>query len=78
MAFNHENLKVYQRTLPLNAKVGNWVGQWENKHAICDQLPRAAGSILENVAMASAAYSAMNRKAPLIFQIQSTEGWMNC
>jgi four helix bundle protein len=59
MAFNHENLKVYQRTLPFNLKVGVWTGQWDNKHAICEQLLRAAGSMLENIAMASAAYSSM-------------------
>ena len=62
MAFNHENLKVYQRTLPFNAKVGVWTGQWDSKHAICDQLSRAAGSMLENIAMASAAYSAMKHR----------------
>jgi four helix bundle protein len=59
VAFNHESLKVYQRTLPFNAKVGIWTGQWDSRHAICDQLPRAAGSVLENIAMASAAYSSM-------------------
>jgi four helix bundle protein len=59
MAFNHENLKVYQRTLSFNVKVEAWTGQWDSKHAICDQLPRAAGSMLENIAMASAAYSMM-------------------
>lgn len=59
MAFNHENLKVYQRTLSFNVKVGVWTRQWDGKHAICDQLSRAAGSILENTALASAAYSTM-------------------
>ena len=38
MAFNHENLNVYQRMLPLNVKVGIWTGAWDSKHAICDQL----------------------------------------
>ena len=59
MPFNHENLKVYQRTLPFNVKVGVWMAQWESKHALCDQLSRAAGSMLENTALASAAYSTM-------------------
>jgi len=59
MEFNHENLKVYQRTLPFNVKVGVWTAQWDSKHALCDQLSRAAGSMLENIAVASAAYSAM-------------------
>jgi four helix bundle protein len=63
MAFSHENLKVYQRTLSFNAKVGVWTGQWDGKHAIREQLSRAAGSILENIAMASAAYSSMKHRA---------------
>ncbi len=29
MAFNHENLQVYQRTLLFNAKVGIWTGRWD-------------------------------------------------
>ena len=43
MAFNHENLNVYQRMLPFNVKVGIWTGEWDSKHAICDRqnlLPR--------------------------------------
>ncbi|MDP7023788.1 MAG: four helix bundle protein [Kiritimatiellia bacterium] len=63
MAFNHENLKVYQRTLTFNVKVGIWTAQWDRKHALSDQLARAAGSILENIAVASAAYSAMKLRS---------------
>ena len=63
MAFDHENLNVYQRTLPFNSKVGIWTGQWDKKHAVCDQLSRAAGSVLENIAMASAAFSAMKTRS---------------
>jgi four helix bundle protein len=59
MVFNHENLKVYQRTLPFNVKVGVWTAQWDSKHALCDQLSRAAGGMLESIAVASAAYSTM-------------------
>jgi four helix bundle protein len=62
MAFNHENLKVYQRTLPFNSKVSTWTSQWDSKHAICDQLSRAAGSLLENLAMSSATYSLMKQR----------------
>ena len=62
MAFNHEKLKVYQRALPFNRKVGLWVGQWDSRHAVCDQLSRAAGSMLENIAVASASCSAMKRR----------------
>ncbi len=63
MAFNHENLNLYQRMLPFNVTLGIWRGEWDSKHAICDQLSRAAGSMLENVAMASAAYSSMKHRA---------------
>lgn len=69
--FNHENLKVYQRTLPFNAKVSDWVGQWDGRHAVCDQLARAAGSMTENIAMASASYSAMKLRG-LDYAIGST------
>ena len=63
MTFNHEKLKVYQRTLTFNVKVCTWTAQWDSKHAICDQLSRAAGSMLENIAMASAAFSAMKTRS---------------
>jgi len=59
MPFCHENLIVYQRTLDFNSKVSIWTGQWDSKHAVCDQMSRAAVSMLENIAMASAAYSGM-------------------
>ncbi len=51
MPFNHENLKVYQRTLPFNVKVGLWIRDWDSRHALCDQLSRAAASMLENAAL---------------------------
>lgn len=62
MPFSHENLKVYQQTLVFNAKVCTWIDQWDCKHALRDQLSRAAGSILENIAMASATFSAMKTR----------------
>ncbi|MCB1070545.1 MAG: four helix bundle protein [Kiritimatiellae bacterium] len=71
MPFNHENLKVYQRTLPFNAKVAIWTDQWERRHALCDQLSRAAASMLENIAVASAAYSTMKLRG-LDFAIGSS------
>jgi len=37
--------------------------QWDSKHAIQDHLPRAAESIVENTAAASAAYSALKHVA---------------
>ena len=63
MSFNHENLKVYQRTLSFNARACAWSSAWDSRHSICDHLPRAATSMLENIAMASAAYSAMKIKS---------------
>lgn len=63
MAFNHENLKVYQQTLSFNSKVCEWVVQWDRRHAICDQLSRAAESMLENIAMASATFSSMKTRS---------------
>jgi len=63
MAFNHENLRVYQRTLTFNSKVSAWTSQWDSKHAIGDQLSRAAGSMLENIAMASASFSAIKTRS---------------
>lgn len=58
MTFNHEKLNVYQQALSFNKKTCNWVVEWDNRHAICDHLDRAASSILENIAMASATVSA--------------------
>ena len=63
MSFNHENLKVYQRTLALNTRVSGWIVDWDSMHSISDHLPRAAGSMLENIAMGSAAYSGMKIKS---------------
>lgn len=62
MPFNHEKLKVYQRTLLFNAAVYDWVSTWDRKHAICDHLPRAAEGVLDSIVAASAAYSAMKAK----------------
>mgnify|MGYP001470764873 CR=1 FL=1 len=57
MRLDHEKLQVYQRALSFNAKVCQWVSCWDKRHAICDQMDRAAGSILENIAMSSASRS---------------------
>ncbi len=58
--FFHENLQVYQRTLTFHAQANAWISKWDARHAICDHLPRAAGSMLENIAMGSAVFG--NRK----------------
>lgn len=59
MAFSHENLKVYNQALVFSAKVSAWTALWDSRHAVCDQFNRAADSIVENIAMASASYSIM-------------------
>ncbi len=69
--FNHEKLKVYQHALTFNVKVNNNIVNWDNRHAVADQLNRAAGSILENIAMASAAYTVMKVRC-LDYAIGST------
>ncbi len=63
MTFNHEKLKVYQRAILFNAKVCDWTSCWDARHAICDQMDRAAGSMVENNAIASASFSAMKSRS---------------
>ena len=63
MSFNHENLKVYQLALDLNTRVSVWIVDWHSMHSISNPLPWAAGSMLENIAMGSAAYSGMKIKS---------------
>lgn len=52
MSFNRENLHVYQRALGFAERAISHSTEWDTKHAIQDHLPRAAASILENIAMA--------------------------
>ena len=63
MSFSHENLHVYRRTLAFNASIAVFIEHWDNRHSICDHLPRAAASIVENIAMGNAAYSRMKVKS---------------
>lgn len=67
MSFNYEKLKVYQRLLRFNSKFVAWTDQWDGKHAVCDSLSRAAVSIQENIAMASAAFSAIKTRSSVLF-----------
>jgi four helix bundle protein len=71
MTFGHEKLKVYERALVFNVKASEWVRQWDSKYAVCDQLDRAACSIVENIAMACATQSAMKMRS-LDYAIGST------
>lgn len=63
MEFNHERLEVYQLALLFNAQVTGFVSGWDTRHSIADHFPRAAGSVLENLAVASASYSSMRMKS---------------
>ena len=78
MNFNHENLHVYQRMLPFNVMAFAWTNEWDSKHAICDQLSRAAESMLENVAVASAAYSSSMKHRYLNYAIGSSLECAGC
>ena len=71
MEFSHENLDVYKRSLVFSAAVAVWVDAWDSKHAICDQLSRASGSILENIAVASASHTSIKIRS-LDYSIGST------
>ena len=78
MNFNHENLHAYQRMLSFNVKASAWTNEWDSKHAICDQLSRAAESMLENVAVASAAYSSSMKHRYLNYAIGSSLECAGC
>ena len=51
--FSHEKLNVYQEALRFVADAEAMAEQWEKRHAIADHLPRAAESIVLNLAEAS-------------------------
>ena len=61
--FAHEKLKVYQCALAFFSLADEMASSWEVKHAISDHLPRAAESIVLNLAEASAAYSGVKQKS---------------
>ncbi len=71
MPFSHEKLVVYQEALEFNARAADWSSDWDRKHAVCDQLSRAAESIVERIAMASASFSAMKIRS-LEYAVGST------
>ena len=55
-SFQHEKLLVYQRAVVLCTRLSELAFQWEDKHDITDHLPRAAESIVMNLAEACAAH----------------------
>jgi four helix bundle protein len=63
VVFAHEKLKVYQRALAFFRLADEMAGSWDAKHAISDHLPRAAESIVLNLAEASAAFSGVKQKS---------------
>lgn len=54
-SFNHEKLTVYRRAVGLCARLCEMSAQWDSLHDIRDHLPRAAESIVMNLAEACAA-----------------------
>jgi len=61
--FGHEKLKVYQRALAFFSLADEMATRWDVKHAITDHFPRAAESIVLNLAEASAAVSGVKQKS---------------
>jgi len=55
-AFSHEGLRVYQHALKFYAEIDPIVAGWDSKHAVCDHLQRAAESVVESIATASATF----------------------
>ncbi len=62
--FSHEKLQVYSKALDFVSAAVAWSNTWDKKHALVDQLDRAANSILVNLAEA-----ARRRRAPGRLQI---------
>jgi four helix bundle protein len=61
--FNHEKLDVYHRALAFCGQMDSLVQGWNCRHAFCGHLVRAAESVVENLAEASAAHSGVKFSA---------------
>jgi four helix bundle protein len=59
--FAHEKLHAYNKALAFAGKAAAWTGSWDKKHALVDQLSRAAESIALNLAEAARQRGAPNR-----------------
>jgi len=55
-SFSHEGLRVYQYALKFYAEIDPVVSGWDPRHAVADHLQRAAESVVESIATASATY----------------------
>ena len=51
--FRHEKLNVYKRALLFAGEAHRLTPDWDSRHAIKDHLPRAAESVVENIAAAT-------------------------
>jgi four helix bundle protein len=69
--FGYEQLHVYQRALAFCGSVGTLAKNWESWHAIADHLPRAAESVVVNLAEACAVFSQAKRNV-LDYSLGST------
>jgi four helix bundle protein len=52
--FAHEKLHVYTKALDFAARTAGWSSAWDRRHALVEQLARAAESLLLNLAEAAA------------------------
>jgi four helix bundle protein len=51
--FAHEKLQVYSKALDFAARAASLTSAWDKRHALVDQLDRAAASVLSNLAEAT-------------------------
>lgn len=71
VTLNHEKLRVYQDALAFCAEVERLSADWEARHAVADHLPRAAESVVENIADACATRSLQPKQESLVFAMGS-------
>lgn len=69
--FNHERLKVYQKTLCFLEKVEAIIEDWDKRHAITDHFDRATESVLINLAESCREISTKQRNVSLDISLGS-------
>ncbi len=74
----HEKLQVYGKALAFVSQISTWTTNWSPKHALVDQLDRAAQSILLNLAEAARRRGASNRLQILDYASGSTLECAGC
>jgi len=70
--FAHEKLQVYGKALDFAAKAAAWTSTWDKRHALVDQLDRAAESVLSNLAEAARKQAAPGRLRTVDYAIGSS------